>query len=210
MKNNTNLLNELTKGIWKENPIFVISLGLCPTIAVTSSMTNAIGMGLASMFVLVCSNLIISLIRNIVPNAVRIPSFIVVIATFVTILDKLVQAYMPALSASLGIFIPLIVVNCIILGRAEAFACKNSPIASIFDGIGMGLGFTIALSLIAFFRELLGDGALLGYKIPFFADAPALIMIMPPGGFIVFGLLIALKRNYDLKGKFTKIHNKAK
>ncbi|MDD3377472.1 MAG: electron transport complex subunit E [Candidatus Riflebacteria bacterium] len=204
MKNNTNLLNELTKGIWKENPIFVISLGLCPTIAVTSSMTNAIGMGLASMFVLVCSNLIISLIRNIVPNAVRIPSFIVVIATFVTILDKLVQAYMPALSASLGIFIPLIVVNCIILGRAEAFACKNSPIASIFDGIGMGLGFTIALSLIAFFRELLGDGALLGYKIPFFADAPALIMIMPPGGFIVFGLLIALKRNYDLKGKFTK------
>ncbi|OQB50147.1 MAG: Electron transport complex protein RnfE [bacterium ADurb.Bin157] len=204
MKNNANLLNELTKGIWKENPIFVISLGLCPTIAVTSSMTNAIGMGLASMFVLVCSNLIISLIRNIVPNAVRIPSFIVVIATFVTILDKLVQAYMPALSASLGIFIPLIVVNCIILGRAEAFACKNSPIASIFDGIGMGLGFTIALSLIAFFRELLGDGALLGYKIPFFADAPALIMIMPPGGFIVFGLLIALKRNYDLKGKFTK------
>ena len=204
MKNNTNLLNELTKGIWKENPIFVISLGLCPTIAVTSSMTNAIGMGLASMFVLVCSNLIISLIRNIVPNAVRIPSFIVVIATFVTILDKLVQAYVPALSASLGIFIPLIVVNCIILGRAEAFACKNSPIASIFDGIGMGLGFTIALSLIAFFRELLGDGALLGYKIPFFADAPALIMIMPPGGFIVFGLLIALKRNYDLKGKFTK------
>ncbi len=204
MKNNTNLLNELTKGIWKENPIFVISLGLCPTIAVTSSMTNAIGMGLASMFVLVCSNLIISLIRNIVPNAVRIPSFIVVIATFVTILDKLVQAYMPALSASLGIFIPLIVVNCIILGRAEAFAFKNSPIASIFDGIGMGLGFTIALSLIAFFRELLGDGALLGYKIPFFADAPALIMIMPPGGFIVFGLLIALKRNYDLKGKFTK------
>lgn len=204
MKNNTNLLNELTKGIWKENPIFVISLGLCPTIAVTSSMTNAIGMGLASMFVLVCSNLIISLIRNIVPNAVRIPSFIVVIATFVTILDKLVQAYMPALSASLGIFIPLIVVNCIILGRAEAFACKNSPIPSIFDGIGMGLGFTIALSLIAFFRELLGDGALLGYKIPFFADAPALIMIMPPGGFIVFGLLIALKRNYDLKGKFTK------
>jgi len=204
MKNNTNLLNELTKGIWKENPIFVISLGLCPTIAVTSSMTNAIGMGLASMFVLVCSNLIISLIRNIVPNAVRIPSFIVVIATFVTILDKLVQAYMPALSASLGIFIPLIVVNCIILGRAEAFACKNSPIASIFDGIGMGLGFTIALSLIAFFRELLGDGALLGYKIPFFADAPALIMIMPPGGFIIFGLLIAIKRNYDLKGKFTK------
>ncbi|MCK9457410.1 MAG: electron transport complex subunit E [Candidatus Riflebacteria bacterium] len=204
MKNNANLLNELTKGIWKENPIFVISLGLCPTIAVTSSMTNAIGMGLACMFVLVCSNLFISLIRNIVPNAVRIPSFIVVIATFVTILDKLVQAYVPALSASLGIFIPLIVVNCIILGRAEAFACKNSPIASIFDGIGMGLGFTIALSLIAFFRELLGDGALLGYKIPFFADAPALIMIMPPGGFIVFGLLIALKRNYDLKGKFTK------
>ncbi|MDD3000534.1 MAG: electron transport complex subunit E [Candidatus Riflebacteria bacterium] len=204
MNNNSNLLHELTKGIWKENPIFVISLGLCPTIAVTSSMTNAIGMGLSCMFVLVCSNLFISLLRNIVPNEVRIPTFIVVIATFVTILDKMIQAYAPALSASLGIFIPLIVVNCIILGRAEAFACKNSPIASILDGIGMGLGFTLALSLIAFFRELLGDGALFGYKIPFFANDPALIMIMAPGGFIVFGLLIALKRTHDLKGKFTK------
>jgi electron transport complex protein RnfE len=204
MSNAVPLTQELTKGIWKENPIFVISLGLCPTIAVTSSLTNAVGMGLSALFVLVCSNFLISLIRNIVPNAVRIPVFIVIIATFVTILDKMIQAYAPALSESLGIFIPLIVVNCIILGRAEAFACKNSPLASIMDGIGMGLGFTLALCCIAFFRELLGDGALFGFKVPGISENPALIMIMAPGGFIVFGLLIALKRHFDLKGKFVK------
>ncbi len=201
---NSNLSKEFTKGIWKENPTFVISLGLCPTIAVTTSMSNALGMGLSCLFVLLCSNLIISLIRNIVPNQIRIPVFIVVIATFVTILDKTIQAYFPALSESLGIFIPLIVVNCIILGRAETFASKNSPIASMLDGIGMGLGFTIALSFIAFFRELLGDGALYGCKIPFFCENPALIMIMAPGGFIIFGLLMGLKKHFELKGKLSK------
>ncbi len=194
------MMQQLTKGFWKENPIFVISLGLCPTIAVSSSMTNAIGMGIAATFVLIGSNLFISLMRSIVPDKIRIPVFIVVIATFVTIIDKLIAAFSPALSASLGIFIPLIVVNCIILGRAEAFACKNGPVDSILDAIGMGTGFTLALLLIAFFRELLGEGKLFGHVIPFFSSDPALIMIMAPGGFIIFGLLIALKRHMDSKG----------
>jgi len=193
-------LQQLFKGLWKENPIFVIALGLCPALAVSSSMTNALGMGIASTFVLIGSNLIVSLLRHIVPGKIRIPVFIVIIATFVTIIDKLIAAYSPALSASLGIFIPLIVVNCIILGRAEAFASKNGPVDSILDAIGMGLGFTIALSCIAFFRELLGEGKLYGFAIPFFKNDPALIMIMAPGGFIVFGLLIALKRHMEAKG----------
>lgn len=193
-------LQQLLKGLWKENPIFVIALGLCPALAVSSSMTNALGMGVASTFVLIGSNLIVSLLRHIVPGKIRIPVFIVIIATFVTIIDKLIAAYSPALSASLGIFIPLIVVNCIILGRAEAFASKNGPVDSILDAIGMGLGFTIALSCIAFFRELLGEGKLYGFAVPFFKNDPALIMIMAPGGFIVFGLLIALKRHMEAKG----------
>lgn len=192
-------LQELTKGFWKENPIFVIALGLCPALAVSSSMTNAIGMGIAVTFVLMGSNFMISLLRNIVPAKIRIPVFIVIIATFVTIIDKLIAAYSPALSASLGIFIPLIVVNCIILGRAESFASKNSPVASVMDAIGMGTGFTIALLSISFFRELLGDGKLFGHAIPFFSNDPALIMIMAPGGFIVFGLLIALKKHLATK-----------
>lgn len=193
-------LQQLLKGLWKENPIFVIALGLCPALAVSSSMTNALGMGIASTFVLIGSNLIVSLLRHIVPGKIRIPVFIVIIATFVTIIDKLIAAYSPGLSASLGIFIPLIVVNCIILGRAEAFASKNGPVDSILDAIGMGLGFTIALSCIAFFRELLGEGKLYGFAVPFFKNDPALIMIMAPGGFIVFGLLIALKRYMEAKG----------
>lgn len=201
---NKSLFSEFSKGIWKENPTFVISLGLCPTIAVTTSMSNALGMGLSCLFVLLCSNIIISSIRNIVPNQIRIPVFIVVIATFVTILDKCIQAFFPVLSDSLGIFIPLIVVNCIILGRAEAFASKNNPLSSALDGIGMGLGFTIALSIIALFRELLGNGSLYGYTIPFFSEDPALIMIMAPGGFIVFGLLMGLKKHFELKGKLSK------
>ncbi len=192
-------IDNLFKGIWKENPTFVIALGICPTLAVTTSMTNALGMGLATMCVLICSNLFISLIRKIVPDNIRIPVYIMVIATFVTIVDKLIQAYSPALSASLGIFIPLIVVNCIILGRAEAFASKNSPIDSVFDAIGMGIGFIIGLSCIAFFRELLGDGKLYGFAIPFFKNDPALIMIMAPGGFFVFGLLRAFKKHLELR-----------
>lgn len=191
---------QLFKGLWKENPIFVIALGLCPALAVSSSMTNALGMGIASTFVLIGSNLMISLLRNIVPGKIRIPVFIVIIATFVTIIDKLIAAFSPALSTSLGIFIPLIVVNCIILGRAEAFASKNKPFDSVLDAIGMGLGFTLALSCIAFFRELLGEGKLFGLAIPFFKNDPALIMIMAPGGFIVFGLLIAFKRSMEAKG----------
>lgn len=193
-------INELTKGIWKENPIFVISLGICPTLATSSSMTNALGMGIAATFVLIGSNLIISLLRNIIPGKIRIPVYIMIIATFVTIIDKLIAAYSPALSASLGIFIPLIVVNCIILGRAEAFASKNGPVESVLDAIGMGIGFTIALSCLAFFRELLGEGKLYGFPIPFFKGDPALIMIMAPGGFVVFGLLIALKRFLEARG----------
>ncbi|NCB39077.1 MAG: electron transport complex subunit E [Erysipelotrichia bacterium] len=194
------MLQQLTKGIWKENPIFVIALGICPTLAVTSSMTNALGMGIAATFVLIGSNLIISLLRHLVPAKIRIPVFIMVIATFVTMIDKLIAAYSPALSASLGIFIPLIVVNCIILGRAEAFASKNGPLESVLDAIGMGIGFTIALSCLAFFRELLGEGKLYGFPIPLFKADPALIMIMAPGGFMVFGLLIALKRHLEAKG----------
>lgn len=193
------MIENLLKGIWKENPVFVIALGICPTLAVTTSMTNALGMGLAAMCVLIGSNLFISLIRNIVPENIRIPVYIIVIATFVTIIDKLIQAYSPALSASLGIFIPLIVVNCIILGRAEAFANKNTPINSVCDAIGMGIGFTIGLSIIAFFRELLGEGKLYGFPIPFFSNDPALIMIMAPGGFFVFGLLRALKKHLELR-----------
>lgn len=193
-------ISQLTKGIWKENPIFVISLGICPTLATSSSMSNAIGMGIAVTFVLIGSNLIISLLRQMVPGKIRMPVFIMIIATFVTIIDKLIAAYSPALSASLGIFIPLIVVNCIILGRAEAFACKNGPVDSVLDAIGMGIGFTIALSCLAFFRELLGEGKLFGSAIPLFKNDPALIMIMAPGGFVVFGLLIALKRHLEAKG----------
>jgi electron transport complex protein RnfE len=193
-------IQQLTKGFWKDNPIFVIGLGLCPALAVSSSMANAIGMGIAATFVLIGSNIMISLLRKVVPTKIRIPVYIVIIATFVTIIDKLIAAYSPTLSASLGIFIPLIVVNCIILGRAEAFANKNGIFDSLLDAIGMGIGFTIALCCIAFFRELLGEGKLFGQAIPIFKADPALIMIMAPGGFIVFGLLIALKRYMASKG----------
>lgn len=196
-----NPIQQLTKGFWKDNPIFVIGLGLCPTLAVSSSLTNAVGMGIAATFVLIGSNMMISLLRNLIPGKIRIPVYIVIIATFVTIIDKLIAAYSPALSASLGIFIPLIVVNCIILGRAEAFASKNTVLDSLLDAIGMGIGFTIALCCIAFFRELLGEGKLFGQAIPFFKSDPALMMIMAPGGFIVFGLLIALKRLMGSKGE---------
>lgn len=194
-------MQQILKGFWKENPIFVIALGLCPALAVSSSLVNAVGMGVASTFVLIGSNFFVSLLRKVVPRKIRIPIFIVIIATFVTIVDKLIAAFSPSLSASLGIFIPLIVVNCVILGRAESFASKNGPVDSILDAIGMGVGFTIALVLIAFFRELLGEGKLFGYAVPFFSNDPALIMIMAPGGFIVFGLLIALKRHMEAKGE---------
>ncbi len=189
---NTNYRGIFLNGIFNENPIFRIVLGMCPTIAITTSLTNAFGMGAAATFVLVCSNAIIALIRGFIPDKVRIPCFIVVIAMFVTIVQLALKAYLPALDESLGIFIPLIVVNCIILGRAEAFASKNSVRASVFDGLGMGAGFTVALVMISFVRELVGNGTLMG--VPVLGDGypPALMFILAPGGFLVLGLLLAL------------------
>ena len=184
-------LERLYNGIIKENPTFVLVLGMCPTLAVTSSLTNGAGMGLSTMAVLVMSNLVISLLRKVIPNGVRVPAFIVIVASFVTILQFLLQAYAPALNKSLGIYIPLIVVNCIILGRAESFASKNPVLPSVFDGIGMGLGFTVALSLLGAFRELLGAGSVLGYKIPGWDGVG--IFVMAPGAFFVLAFLIAIQ-----------------
>lgn len=187
-----NLKGTFLNGIFDENPIFRLVLGMCPTIAVSTSLTNAFGMGAAATFVLVCSNAIIALIRGFIPDKVRIPCFIVVIAMFVTIVELVLKAYLPALNESLGIFIPLIVVNCIILGRAEAFAYTNSVAASVVDGLGMGAGFTIALIMTSFVRELIGNGSLMG--VPVFGEGypPALMFILAPGGFLVLGLLLAL------------------
>ncbi len=196
-----NPLKIIKNGIIDENPTFIQVVGMCPTLAVTTSMINGIGMGLSTMAVLICSNLVISLIRKLVPDQVRIPCFVVVIASFVTIIQMLLQAFLPSLNASLGVFIPLIVVNCIILARAEAFACKNNPIASVFDGIGMGLGFTMALTLIGAVREILGSGALLGITILPEAFPRTILMILPPGAFFTLAFLIA---------GFNALRNKAK
>ncbi|MCW1712207.1 electron transport complex subunit RsxE [Synergistaceae bacterium DZ-S4] len=192
-------LRLLKNGILTENPTFVLVLGLCPTLAVTSSASNGFGMGLAATAVLMGSNVMISMIRKFIPDEIRIPAFIVVIAGFVTIIQLLISAYAPALDKSLGIFIPLIVVNCIILARAEAFAFKNGVIGSLFDGIGMGLGFTFALTFIGSIRELLGNGTVFNFSlIPSFYQ-PALLVILAPGGFITLGILIALFRNLQLR-----------
>ncbi len=181
----------LMNGIIKENPTFVLLLGMCPTLGTTSSAINGMGMGLATMAVLIFSNFLISCIKNIVPDMVRIPSYIVVIASLVTILQMVMQAFVPALYATLGLFIPLIVVNCIILGRAEAFAAKNGPIASIFDGIGIGLGFTLALTLLGGVREFLGTGKLFDIAImP--EEYGMLVFVLAPGAFIALGFLIAI------------------
>ena len=180
----------ITKGIIKENPTFVLILGMCPTLGVTSSAINGMGMGVATMVVLIMSNMVISLIKGIVPDKVRIPAFIVVIASFVTIIEMLMKAYVPSLYASLGVFIPLIVVNCIILGRAEAFASKNGIFDSALDGIGIGLGFTLSLTVIGAVREILGAGSIFGYT---FADGVMpLLFILAPGGFLVLGYLMVL------------------
>ena len=187
-------LSIVTKGFIKENPTLVLVLGTCPTLAVTTSVENGIGMGLATTFVLVLSNMFISLLRKITPNEVRIPIFIVVIATFVSIVDLLIQGFVPALAESLGLFIPLIVVNCIVLGRAEAFASKNGVFDSMLDGLGMGIGFTIALVIIGTIREILGSGAILGYEIPFMKGNEILIFVLAPGAFFVFGYVMALVR----------------
>lgn len=177
-------------GIITENPTFRLVLGMCPTLAVTTSVSNGLGMGLATTFVLVCSNFVISLIRNFVPSKVRIPAYIVVIATFVTIVQLLLEAFLPELSKSLGLFIPLIVVNCIIFARAESFASKNPPLSSMADGLGMGLGFTISLSLLSAVRELIGSGTLLGFPV-LGSDYPGvLLFVLAPGGYITLGLVM--------------------
>lgn len=192
-------LQILTKGIIKENPIFVLLLGMCPTLGTTTSAINGMGMGLATMFVLMCSNVVISLIKNVIPGKVRIPAFIVVIASFVTVLQLVMEAYVPGLYATLGLFIPLIVVNCIILGRAEAFASKNGVFDSLLDGIGIGLGFTFALTLLGTVRELLGAGSFFGYK--FIQGDGMLIFVLAPGAFLALGYLIVLFNKFTAKLK---------
>jgi electron transport complex protein RnfE len=185
-------MTHLTKGLFKENPTFVLVLGTCPTLAVTTAAMNGIGMGLATTFVLVFSNMFIALLKNVIPDKVRIAAFIVVIATFVTIVDLVMKAYTPGLYKTLGIFIPLIVVNCIILGRAEAFAQKNSVFNSILDGVGMGLGFTLALTLMGSIREILGNGSIFDIRL-ISQDAKTILMfILPPGAFLTYGYLIAI------------------
>jgi Na+-translocating ferredoxin:NAD+ oxidoreductase subunit E len=185
-----NQLQNFTKGFIKENPILVLVLGTCPTLATTSSALNGMGMGLATTFVLIGSNVVISLLAPVIPDKVRIPAFIVVIASFVTVVDLLMQAYVPSLYQTLGIFIPLIVVNCIVLGRAEAFASKNTVLSSFIDGIGMGLGFTLALGILGSFREVAGSGSIFGFK--FIKGDGILVFILAPGAFIALGYLIAL------------------
>ena len=185
------MLKILLNGIIKENPTFVLLLGMCPTLATTTSAMNGLSMGLATMFVLICSNIVISMIKNLTPDKVRIPVFVVVIASFVTILQMCLKAYLPEINKSLGLFIPLIVVNCIILGRAEAFACKNGPVASLFDGIGIGLGFTLGLTLLGTVRELFGAGSVFGITLlP--ETYNVLLFILPPGAFISLGYLIEI------------------
>ena len=193
------LIERLYNGIIKENPTFVLMLGMCPTLAVTTSALNGAQMGLATLAVLAASNLIISLLRNVIPSKVRIPSYIVVIASLVTIVQLLMQAYIPSLYESLGIYIPLIVVNCIILGRAEAYASKNPPLLSVFDGLGMGLGFTAALTLIGVFRELLGAGTVFGIDVFASSAEPVSIMIMAPGAFFVLCWLTAIQNKLKKK-----------
>lgn len=204
------LTKEFTKGLIKENPVLRLVLGTCPTLAVTTSLSSAIGMGLAATLVLACSNTVISLLRKVIPQKVRIPAYIVVIASFVTIVQMLVKAFVPFLDAQLGVYLPLIVVNCIILGRAEAFAGKNPVIASLVDGLGMGIGFTAALMCMGLIREVLGAGVIdltsyvegLKLEIPFLKDNPILVFILPPGGFFVFGLLMAFVNSLaEKKGK---------
>ena len=194
-----NPLKIIKNGIIDENPTFSQVIGMCPTLAVTTSFMNGLGMGLSTTAVLICSNIAISLIRKIVPDQVRIPCFIVVIAGFVTLIQMLLKAYVPALNASLGMFIPLIVVNCIILGRAEAYASKNNPIASLFDGLGMGLGFTIALICMGSIREIIGAGTWFGIQIIPTSIDPMLIFILAPGGFFVFGMLMAVANKLAVK-----------
>ncbi len=203
------IVNEFTKGLIKENPVLVLLLGLCPTLAVTTGVSNAVGMGFAATFVLICSNVLISLCKHGIPKEIRIPIFIVIIATFVTVVKLVMAAYFPALKASLGIFLALIVVNCIILGRAEAFAFKRGILESLVDGVGMGLGFTLALCLIACFREILGAGTFFGIPL---ADGlepyTQKIFVLSPGGFLTVGLILAVSAYFkNKKDKTLKIQS---
>jgi len=190
-------LKNFTKGFIKENPVFVLLLGLCPTLGVTSTAINGLGMGLATTFVLIGSNVVVSLVKNFIPDKVRIPAFIVIIASFVTIVEIVMQAYMPALFDQLGLFIPLIVVNCIVLGRAEAFASKETVGSSAIDGLGMGLGFSFALTLLGGVREMLGSGAIFNFK--FMEGDGMLVFVLAPGAFIVLGYLIAIINKINKK-----------
>jgi len=191
------LWQEFSKGIWRENAVFRLLLGLCPVLAVTSSALDGLGMGLASTFVLVCSNIVVSLLRKLIPSRVRIPAFIVIIASFVTVVQLGMEAYFYSMHKSLGIFIPLIVVNCLILGRAEAFASRNDLRLALADGIGMGIGFTLALFMLGAVRELFGAGTLLGWSVFGAGYQPLLLMILPPGAFIALGLMLAIMNRVE-------------
>lgn len=195
------LLRDLFRGLWEENPTFRLLIGLCPTLAVTTSAINGMSMGLATAFVLLCSSALISLLKNIIPGKVRIPAFIIVIATFVTIVDLVMHAYLPDLHSVLGLFIPLIVVNCIVLGRAEAFASKNSVLRSAIDGLGMGLGFTWALTLLGSIREVFGAGSIFGVSFLKEGTTTLGIMSLPPGAFITLGILIAVMNMISARQK---------
>jgi electron transport complex protein RnfE len=197
------LTREFTKGIYKENPVFRLALGMCPFLAVTSSVENALGMGVAAGFVLICSNFLVALLRSVIPSKVRIPCYIVIIATFVTLVDLIMNAYLPDLHRSLGIFIPLIVVNCIILGRAEGFANRNTVPAALADALGMGVGFTFAMVVMATFREILGSGTWLGINLlgsPY-SNQPILIAILAPGAFILMGFILGFFNMIDNRRK---------
>ena len=202
-------LHALKNGMFDENPTFIQVIGTCPTLAVTTSAINGIGMGLSTTAVLMCSNLFISLLRKIIPDTVRIPCFIVVIASFVTIVQLLLSAFLPSLNASLGLYIPLIVVNCIILGRAEAFASKFGPVESFFDGVGNGLGFTVAITVIGLIREFIGSGTLFGMTVLPEAFPKTLIMIMSPGAFFTYGTLMAIFHRLMAKQKAKKAAEEA-
>lgn len=194
-------LKVVINGIWKENPTFRLLLGMCPTLAVSTAAINGVGMGLAATFVLICSNVFVSLLRNFIPQRVRIPAYVVIIASFTTIVQLLLKAFVPALDKALGLYIPLIVVNCIILARAEAFASSNTPLLSALDGLGMGLGFTAALTFFASIRELIGAGSIFG--IPVLGDGyvPVVIMLLAPGGFITLGLVLGALNAFSIKKK---------
>ena len=191
-------------GIIKENPAFILMLGMCPTLAVTTSAINGLGMGLSSLVVLAISNVVISLLRKVIPDEVRLPAFIVIVASFVTVVELLMEAYMESLYASLGIYIPLIVVNCIILGRAEAYASKNPPLLSLFDGLGMGLGFTVALVIIGSIRELLGAGSIFGFALPGNFE-PIAFFVRAPGAFLVLAVVVAVMNAVGIKNRANKV-----